>query len=64
MRLHRPSVARREQNWEWRDDWHVDFPKEVGTQLDSAGWEYAGDFDDFSRDKLRARRYGSLLQSG
>eukprot|EP00903_Cladosiphon_okamuranus_P017946 g16513.t1 len=34
--------------WEWRDDWHVDFSKEVGTQIDAAGWEYAVEFGAFN----------------
>eukprot|EP00752_Nemacystus_decipiens_P006311 g5691.t1 len=37
-----------EKQWEWRDDWHVDFSKEVGKQIDAAGWEYAVDFGAFN----------------
>ena len=37
-----------EKQWEWRDDWHVDFSKEVGTQIDAAGWEYAVEFGAFN----------------
>ncbi|CAM9715643.1 unnamed protein product, partial [Sphacelaria rigidula] len=34
--------------WEWRDNWHVDFSKEVGTQIDPSGWEYGVDFNKFN----------------
>ncbi len=37
-----------ESQWEWRDAWHVDFSKEVGTQIDAAGWEYAVEFGAFN----------------
>ena len=37
-----------ENQWEWRDAWHVDFSKEVGTQIDAAGWEYAVEFGAFN----------------
>lgn len=37
-----------EEQWEWRDAWHVDFSKEVGTQIDAAGWEYAVEFGAFN----------------
>ncbi|CAM9617791.1 unnamed protein product, partial [Ectocarpus fasciculatus] len=53
-----------EKQWEWRDDWHVDFCKEVGTEIDAAGWEYAVEFGSFNliassrtrRDLDQARR--------
>ncbi|CAN0500942.1 unnamed protein product, partial [Laminaria digitata] len=43
--------------WEWRDDWHVDFSKEVGKEIDAAGWEYAVEFGGFGLvTKSRTRR--------
>ncbi|CAN0559720.1 unnamed protein product, partial [Ectocarpus sp. 12 AP-2014] len=53
-----------EKQWEWRDDWHVDFSREVGTEIDAAGWEYAVEFGSFNliassrtrRDLDQARR--------
>ncbi|CAM9406139.1 unnamed protein product, partial [Sphacelaria rigidula] len=35
------------QQWEWIDDWKVDFSKEVGNQIDASGWQYNVDFNSF-----------------
>ena len=46
-----------EKRWEWRDAWHVDFSREVGTQIDEAGWEYALEFGAFNHSgNSRTRR--------
>lgn len=46
------------QKWEWRDNWHVDFSKEVGTQIDPSGWEYGVDFNKFNlTTSSRTHRY-------
>lgn len=37
-----------ERNWSWRDSWHVDFSKKVGTEIDEAGWEYRVEFASFN----------------
>ena len=46
-----------EKRWEWRDAWHVDLSKEVGTQIDADGWEYALEFGAFNHTgNSRTRR--------
>ncbi|CAM9838681.1 unnamed protein product, partial [Ectocarpus fasciculatus] len=53
-----------ERLWAWRDDWHVDFSKAVGTEIDEAGWEYRVEMASFNliassrtrRDLDQARR--------
>ncbi|CAN0469082.1 unnamed protein product, partial [Hapterophycus canaliculatus] len=53
-----------DKQWAWRDAWHVDFSKEVGTQIDEAGWEYRVELASFNliassrtrRDLDQARR--------
>ena len=47
----------------WRDDWHVDFSKEVGKEIDAAGWEYAVEFGGFGLvTKSRTRRFVHLVR--
>ena len=56
-----------EKHWEWRDAWHVDLSREVGTQIDADGWEYALEFGAFNHvassrtrrdvDQVRRRRW-------
>ena len=46
-----------DKHWEWRDAWHVDFSREVGTQIDADGWEYALEFGAFNHiGNSRTRR--------
>ncbi|CAM9605202.1 unnamed protein product, partial [Scytosiphon promiscuus] len=53
-----------DKQWAWRDAWHVDFSKEVGTQIDEEGWEYRVELASFNliassrtrRDLDQARR--------
>ena len=48
-----------ERQWSWRDSWHVDFSKEVGTEIDEEGWEYRVEFASFNIiNSSRNRRAG------
>lgn len=45
-----------DNNWVWVSDWTVDLQGKLGETTDADGWEYAEDFDSFSRERRCYRK--------
>lgn len=56
LEMARDRLMLPDSNWIWTDDWTVDVGGEIGEAIDSDGWEYEEDFENFSSKPRYYRR--------